>query len=791
MTRTRGGSEAAGGVARPGDARRVGAIPFVVIPIVVLGMLATLLFLERRSEQARSIQDALGEAAVSVYRLDSYASGWLRDPHDISANDAAAIVALQSGVSTAFNALDRGPAGSQVEPVLSAFNVYRDDLSQAVELHLAGKQDAAMALYLQKSTPAFNDLSNQVLATAAVFSSQVESAEKLREVGSLLTLLLGALMLVFAAGRNQRHRRALVAMRTREAMVVEARRFISLMEGSSDLVTVFDREARVTFQSASIGNVLGWSVRDVMGHDFREFLDPQDIEGFDALIERAEAQPGLRQLVGWHLREANGGLLSVEAVVTSRFEDPDIAGMLVNVRDVSERVALEDAMHHRAFHDSLTGLANRILFEDRVEHALERSTRSGGSVCVLLADLDDFKDINNSLGHEAGDQVLVQVAERFTSCVRTEDTLARVGGDAFAILVEETEGHEGAVVAKRVVAALTESIPLDGGEFFVHASIGIATGSRMGPNESGTHTIGAGQMMVEADLAMHEAKLQTRGHVRAYTSAMQEGIVERMSMKSDLERGLTRNEFVLHYQPIVSIASGAVTGSEALVRWQHPKRGLVPPMEFIPVAEQTGMIIELGRWVLRAACAAAAGWPEPLDGGLAPYVSVNVAGSQLQQPAFVEEVMGILSTTGLDPSRLVLEMTESALIEDTDRNLEKLRQLQQIGVSLAIDDFGTGYSSLSYLRRFSMDILKIDKSFVDQLGHDPMDSALVAAMVGLGSSLGMQVIAEGIELREQLEDLRSLHCDLGQGYLFSKPVPAQAFEAMLLPEGATALSSQD
>jgi diguanylate cyclase (GGDEF)-like protein/PAS domain S-box-containing protein len=789
VTYAREGVGTAGVGPRPPERRRTAILPYVVIPIVVFCMLGALLFLERQSERARSVQGSLADAATSVYQLDSFSAAWLRDSSDVRPNDAATLAQLQDGVSGAFDAL--AGAGSNVAILITDYQEYQTALVRAVGLRLSGHAEAAVALYTAQVTPAFNQLSSHALASADLLRSQVESAEKLREIGSVMTLALGALMLAFAVRRNQRQRRGLIAIQTREAAVAEARRFISLMEGSSDLVTVFDRDARVTFQSASIEHVLGWSVRDVVGHDFHEFLDPQDIEGFDALLASAEAHPGFRQSVEWRLRKADGGLLSVEAIVASRFEDPDIRGMLVNVRDISERVVLEDAMRHRAFHDSLTGLGNRILFEDRLEHALDRSARSGGTVCVLLADLDDFKDVNDTLGHASGDQVLLQAAQRLASCVRSEDTLARVGGDAFAILVEETDGHEGALVAERIVSALSASIPLDGGEFFVHASIGIATGSRAGRSEDISGPTLVGQMLVEADLAMHEAKLQARGRFRFYTPAMQEGIVERMSMRSDLERGLTRGEFVLHYQPIVSIASGAVIGAEALVRWQHPQRGLVPPLSFIPLAEQTGMIIELGRWVLRSACAEAATWPEPIDGGTVPYVSVNVAGSQLQQPGFVVEVLGILESSGLDASRLVLEMTESALIEDSDHNTEKLRQLQQIGVSLAIDDFGTGYSSLSYLRHFSMDILKIDKSFVDRLGHDPMDSALVAAMVGLGSSLGMQVIAEGIEDRGQLEDLRALNCDLGQGYLFSKPVQASAFAAMLFPEVATAQVSAE
>lgn len=561
------------------------------------------------------------------------------------------------------------------------------------------------------------------------------------------------------------------------------RRLSGIVESSGDAIISRDLDGSITSWNEGAEQLYGYSAEEAIGRDVPIFAphgretDVTDVIGqvvAGATIERFETTR----------RCKDGRLVDVSLTVSPTYDSQGaIVGASTIARDITSRKEAERALAHHALHDTLTGLPNRTLLEDRLEHALDRSRRSGATVCVILANLDDFKDINISLGRDAGDEVLLKVAERLASCVRMEDTLARVVGDTFAILVEATEGHEAAVVAERIVTTLSESIPLGGGAFFVHASMGIATGSRMGRGERGRHMIDSGEMMVEAELAMHEAKLQRRGHFCAYTSAMQEGLVERIAMKSDLERGLRRKEFLLHYQPIVSILSGAVVGSEALVRWQHPQRGLVPPMEFIPVAEQTGMIIELGRWVLQTACVEAAGWPEKLDGSPAPYVSVNVAGSQLQQPGFVEEVLGILERSRLPASRLVLEMTESSLIEDTERNIEKLKQLQKAGVSLAIDDFGTGYSSLSYLRRFGMDILKIDKSFVDQLGPDAIDSALVTAMVGLGANLGMKVIAEGIELPEQLADLRSLHCDLGQGYLFSRPVAADEFEAMLLPLG--------
>jgi diguanylate cyclase (GGDEF)-like protein/PAS domain S-box-containing protein len=552
------------------------------------------------------------------------------------------------------------------------------------------------------------------------------------------------------------------------------RRFASLMAGSSDPVTVLDRDARVTFHGASMERLLGWSADQMLNKQFSEFLDPHSAAGLPQLIERAEAHPEERRAVHWQVRKSDDTMLDVEAVLAGRFGDPDICGVIVNIRDIGERLALEEALRQGVVHDGLTGLPNRILFEDRLMNALDRTARSGQIVCLLLADLDDFKDVNDSFGHGMGDQLLLGVSRRLDSCLRPHDTLARVGGDAFAILVEVEDERAGAAVAERVVAALAEPIALVGVEVFAHASIGIATGSGVAKGRADRRS--AEQLMVEAYLAKHQAKQWARGQFRFFTPAMQVGVMEHMAMRSDLERGLSRDEFTVFYQPIVALESGRLVGAEALVRWRHPERGLVPPAEFIPTTERTGLIRELGHWVMKQACAEAVSWPAPLDGGAAPYVSVNVAGPQLQQPGFVAEVAATLAEAGLDPNRLVIEVTESILIEGD--NEAKLSELQQSGIILAVDDFGTGYSSLSYLRRFNMDVLKIDKSFIDHVGTDSKDSALAAAMVAMGNSLGMTVVAEGIERPEQLGALGDLDCAFGQGYLFSKPVEPTELRAI-------------
>jgi diguanylate cyclase (GGDEF)-like protein/PAS domain S-box-containing protein len=756
----------------------------MLTPVVMLTMVGSLLLLERRANSAEAQSALLVDAELRVNHLhvallEQLARGTLPDEAPVDAK-----LAIQEVSATAsIDALDPGPATRH-------FAEYLRVASRVLELSQTARYDEAIELSALRLAPAFDAIRQDLYATRASLGQRAETAELWREYGSVVTLLLGGFLLILMFRRAERARRRLNASEAHETALQESdRRFESLMSESSDLVTVLDREGRVTFQSSSIEQMLGWKVEDVVGHDIRELLDEGHADHVYAVLKQAELRPDSRRSVDFQMRRSDGDMLSVEAVVIGRFDDPDIAGYLLNIRDQSERLILEEALRHQAFHDPLTALPNRALFEDRLVHAFDRTARGGHSLCLLLADLDDFKDINDTYGHALGDAVLIEVAGRLSRGVRTEDTVARLGGDEFAVLIEEMKGeHDGSRAAERIIEALAEPVIVGDVEVFAHASIGIALGSAAGGGSETTEQL-TGQLLIDADLAMYEAKRQGRRGFQFYASSMQEGIKERMAMRNDLERGLSRREFVLHYQPIVSIETGAVVGAEALIRWQHPERGLVPPLEFIPLAEQTGLIVDIGHWVLAEACREAAGWGPQGDGVPPPYVSVNVAGSQLQQPGFVQDVRDVLRDTGLTPARLIVEVTESALIEDSVGNVLKLEQLRDVGIRLAIDDFGTGYSSLSYLRQFNLDILKIDKSFIDALGRESKGSALVAAMVAMGTSLSMEVVAEGIEDGGQLQDLRTLHCDLGQGYLFAKPLPAADLVALLATGMSAAVGS--
>nr|MDQ3957371.1 EAL domain-containing protein [Actinomycetota bacterium] len=431
------------------------------------------------------------------------------------------------------------------------------------------------------------------------------------------------------------------------------------------------------------------------------------------------------------------------------------------VQDVTDRKSLEEKIQHQAFHDSLTGLANRDLFIDRVGHALARQTRVGTSLAVLFLDLDDFKTVNDSLGHRAGDDLLVDVAQRIAASIRPGDTVARFGGDELAILLEDLDGIEGAVlVADRVTKLFEQPFLVDGSELFVHASIGISS-------SLGDDVRSPDDLLRDADVAMYEAKRNGKGSYQLFEAGMQVAATERLRLKADLQRAVENDEFVLNYQPIVSLETGEVEAVEALVRWVHPERGVVPPLDFIPFAEETGLILPIGKWVLFEACRAAAGWRPAHPDGVAPAVSVNVSPLRFRHPGFVQELTEALEATGLPPERLVLEITESVLVQDPEKVVGRLDRLKALGVQLAIDDFGTGYSSLSYLKDFPIDVLKIDKTFIDSIALGAEDSALARAVLRLGQTLGLKVVAEGVEEHDQAEALSDLTCPFAQGYLFS------------------------
>ena len=449
--------------------------------------------------------------------------------------------------------------------------------------------------------------------------------------------------------------------------------------------------------------------------------------------------------------------------------------------DITERKHLESELLRLAFHDPLTGLANRALLNDRVAHAIARHQREPGMLAMLMADVDDFKRVNDAHGHDAGDRMLVAVAERLKECVRADATIARLGGDEFAILLEGvTDDAAALVAAQRVVRAFDRPLRIEGATISGRVSVGVAvdvTGKRP-----------ASWLLRSADTAMYEAKRLGKGRWQAYDPAAHLASARRLVLESELRRAVDRKQFVLAYQPVIDLRSGEVVGSEGLIRWSHPTRGIVHPGEFVSILESTGLIEPVGRWVVDEACRQAAAWAATLPS--MAWVSVNVSAAQLRSDAFFACVRDSLATHGLCPSRLTLEVTESLALDDSIETVERLTALRELGVQIAVDDFGTGYSSLSYLRRLPIDKLKIDRAFVDGLGSDPEATAVARAIVELAKGLHLGTIAEGIEHRHQAEALVGLGCDLGQGYLFAKPLQAADLTALVAGRRAAAMAGR-
>jgi diguanylate cyclase (GGDEF)-like protein len=423
----------------------------------------------------------------------------------------------------------------------------------------------------------------------------------------------------------------------------------------------------------------------------------------------------------------------------------------------------------QALKDPLTALPNRRLFHDRVGHALVRTQRVPGSVAVLFVDLDGFKDVNDSLGHAAGDQLLIAVAERLRASLRPGDTPARLGGDEFAILVEDLKSEGDALqVADRLLESLTVPFVVRNKEIVIGASVGVAL-SRCGDT--------ADDVLRNADVAMYTVKTGGRGRRELFETAMHAAVVERVQLEQDMHRALEANEFVVHYQPVISLATGRIAGLEALIRWQHPTKGLLPPLEFLPLAEQTGLIVPIGTWVLNHACRQARTWKDRFADR--PFtMSVNLSPTQLVQPNLVDVVKAALRSSGLAPGDLVLELTEGVMVDDATVTVDRLHELKALGVQLAVDDFGTGYSSLSYLRRLPIDILKIDKMFIDSIADGPTEAEFARSIISLAHNLHLETVAEGVEEADQVTCLRDLGCNLAQGYRFARPLDVDGIAAL-------------
>jgi diguanylate cyclase (GGDEF)-like protein/PAS domain S-box-containing protein len=552
----------------------------------------------------------------------------------------------------------------------------------------------------------------------------------------------------------------LLALALTAATRRQAAHFRSLVTASTDLVLVAG-EGGCRYVSQSLVDMVGRDSSELLEEGFTRCVHADDRALFAAACANGEPSE-----VVFRIRNRLGEWRHVEAHLSDMRGEPHVRGIVLNGRDISERVVLEEELTRQAFHDGLTGLANRALFRDRLDQALVRSTRSREPLALLLVDLDGFKQINDSFGHDVGDQLLQQVAARFTDVTRPSDTVARFGGDEFAVLVEGGTETHAVALADRLLARLSRPATVGDRTLAFGASIGIVL-------HAGRESTGREELIRRADIAMYAAKNSGRGRYEVFRGEMAREFGETLGLEYELRLGLQRNEFRLHYQPEIEVVGGAIVGAEALLRWTSPTRGVVSPGEFIPAAEATGMIVQLGELALREACDQTARWERE---GLLPerFVTwVNLSGTQLSAGGMDELVRRTLSDTGLRASRLGLEVTETAIVQggpSGERARAELQSLHEDGVSIAIDDFGTGFSSLAQLRRFPIDMIKVDRSFVQGAEHDPRDAAITANVVSLAHALGLVAMAEGIESETQLASLRELGCDLAQGFLFARAV---------------------
>ncbi len=635
-----------------------------------------------------------------------------------------------------------------------------------------GKKPFARRLDRSETDPAFNRLMAELAAQNKALEAEAANGKQVSATLVALVMLFSAFAISGLTIRSRKQVESAVLMEVNQQSVeVSARRLTSLVQNSTDVIALADRNGVVSMISGACEAAWGIPPEAIQGLPVFNFIDPADRARVRHLFAELVEQGLPRASFEGKILNADGELKDFELQLANLLDDPDVKGVSLTFHDLTERKQFEKEMSHHAFHDRLTTLPNRALFMDRLTHRLKTNELEAGGFAVLFIDLDNFKIVNDSLGHESGDALLIEVAARLQSAVRRADTVARLGGDEFTVIFDEvTTAAEAVEIAERIQRSLLSPVNLSDRDVFVGCSIGIVMSSDSSRDAAG--------LLRDADTAMYEAKASGKSSVALFDKKMGLLAMDRMELESDLRLAVQENQFFLVYQPIIDMSTGRVSEVEALIRWAHPHRGVIMPMTFVPLAEEVGLITKIGNWVLSEACAQLAEWNRNLAEPI--RISVNVSGRQLQEKRFVSEVKAIVARSGLDPKLIELEITETIMMKDLDMMKEIFSQLQAIGICIAIDDFGTGYSSMAYLSQLPIDRLKIDRSFVNQLGDDSRADSVVQAMITMAEGLGLAITGEGIETNQQRMALQVMGCQFGQGYLFDRPLSEAVMTDLLV-----------
>jgi diguanylate cyclase (GGDEF)-like protein/PAS domain S-box-containing protein len=748
-----------------GTSGRLRVVALALVALVGVALVMTLQAVRISADRGDSVNELL-DLRAQMYALSQLE--W----QGVYAGDVAGDLVVEVGARRASvnRLLDRvgqrqgnRPATVRVQAAAARYLLAYDE-----EIRLLRASDIAAAVRVDdgRVDPAFDRLAAAV--DDAVTAGQ-GSADLWLRIVSFVVAAIVPCMALFALWWLRRESRREAAIEVERTARASARRFESMVRGASDLVLVTGSRGEVTYASPAAHRMLGCDAADLHGAGLRERIHVDDLTLLrDSFLDVRASGPG-ETSVELRAMHVDGSWRTLECRLRNAANDVGMSGVVWNVRDVTERRVLEGQLSHQACHDSLTGLANRALLTDRLAQALPRAARVGAGVGVVVVDLDAFKDVNDSLGHEAGDDVIVAVAARLRRAVRLGDTVARIGGDEFVLLLDGLVEEEAAsAVAARAVELLSEPMRAGGRPVVLTASAGLACAfgaDLLAPRA-------AAALVRDADLAMYAAKARGKSQAIAFDGSMRAQVQDRLDLIVDIRSAASRGEIRPLYQPLVDLQTQTVVGFEALARWHHPTRGVLLPLVFIPLAEETGTILEIGSYMLRAACTQVAWWNGTSVGAQPLEISVNLSARQLAAASLVPEVEQVLTETGLRPELLVLEVTESAVVEDIALAITRLRELRTLGVRIAMDDFGTGYSSLSYLRRLPIDILKIDKSFLDD--QSGRGAKLLAGVAALGATLGLTTIAEGIEAPAQLAQVQAAGCTMGQGFHFARPLAPDA-----------------